>query len=134
MEKLDCKLIVFDGNCGFCNHTMIFIARNDFNNQFKLVSNQSEIGLKVLKNLNIKPSKADETIILIEENNFYYKSVAISKILLVLPKYKLLGKILKYFPKRISDFFYSLFSNHRKKFIKNNCKIPNEYIRKKFIL
>tara|TARA_B110000285_G_scaffold8864_1_gene9004 strand:- start:300 stop:539 length:240 start_codon:yes stop_codon:yes gene_type:complete len=45
-----------------------------------------------------------------------------------------LNGAIKYFPKRISDFFYNIFSNYRKNIIKGNCQIPDNHIREKFIL
>ena len=113
---------------------MISIANNDIENQFKLVSNQSKVGLNMLENFNINPSKTNETILLIDGHFFYEKSKALTKILLALPKYRLVGKMLNLFPNKISDFFYGLFSKHRKKFIKNDCRMPNKHIREKFIL
>lgn len=134
MEKSNYKYIIFDGDCGFCNHTMIFIAINDTKNQFKLVSNQSKLGLKVLENFNVNPSKANETVLLIDSQCLYEKSEAFIKILLVLPKYRIIGKILKLIPKNISDYFYSIISYYRKKIIKNSCAVPSKNIREKFVL
>lgn len=134
MEKSNYKYIIFDGDCGFCNHTMIYIANNDTENQFKLVSNQSKFGLKILENFNISPLKINETILLIDRQYFYEKSEAFIKILLVLPKYRVIGKILKFIPKNISDYFYNIISHFRKKIIKNNCTVPNKNIKEKFIL
>lgn len=71
------------------------------------------------------------TIILIEKNEgIYSKSVAIRKILLKIPFYKLFGYLMFLFPKRLSDYVYDLISKNRKLIIKNStCEI-----RKKFII
>ena len=42
------NLIIYDGECGFCNKTMIFFAKNDSYNHFMFVSNTSKIGVEIL--------------------------------------------------------------------------------------
>ncbi len=134
MEKASIKYIIFDGECGFCSHTMIFIANNDTKNQFKLVSSQSKMGLNILEHFDINPSKVNETILLIENKHYYEKSEAVIKILLALPKYITIGKILKLIPQKISDNFYSIVAQYRKKIIKKSCTLPSKDIREKFVL
>lgn len=127
--------IFFDGNCGFCNKAIMFIAKNDKNNNFKFVSNISVFGINLLSKYKIRGLEKS-TIILIDKNeNVYLKSVAIRKILLKIPFYKLFGYLMFLFPKRLSDYAYSLFSKNRKRIIKiNTCEIPNFQVRKKFII
>jgi predicted DCC family thiol-disulfide oxidoreductase YuxK len=61
--------------------------------------------------------------------------MAIRKVLLKIPFYKLFGYLMFLFPKQLSDYVHDLISKNRKLFIKNNvCEIPNSDIRKKFIM
>lgn len=126
--------IIYDGNCAFCNKTVMFIAKNDRNNNFKFVSSLSEFGAKTLLKNKIKGLEK-LTIILIEKEKFYFKSVAIRKILLSIPYFKILGYIMFLIPKKVSNLFYDFISNRRKRIIKyNDCEIPTSEIRKKFIM
>ncbi len=127
--------IIFDGERGFCNKTIMFIAKKDKNKNFKFVSSLSEFGAKLLLKRNIMGLEKS-TIILIKENEgIYSKSVAIRKILLKIPFYKLFGYFMYLFPKKISDYAYDLVSKNRKLIIKNDtCEIPNSETRKKFIM
>ncbi len=96
--------IIFDGNCGFCNKAIMFIAKNDKKNNFKFVSNISVFGINLLSKYKIRGLK-NSTIILIDKNeNAYLKSVAIRKILLKIPFYKLFGYLMFLFPKQLSDY------------------------------
>jgi predicted DCC family thiol-disulfide oxidoreductase YuxK len=127
--------IVYDGDCGFCNKTVMFVAKNDKNNNFKFVSSLSGFGIKLLLKHNVKGLEK-ATIILIEsENGIYTKSVAVRKLMLKLPYYKLIGNLMFLFPKILSDYVYDFISKNRKLIIKNDiCEIPNVEIRKKFIM
>ena len=127
--------IVYDGDCGFCNKTVMFVAKNDKNNNFKFVSNLSDFGTKILLKNNIKGLEKSTIIFVNNKSKIYTKSVAIRKVLLKIPYYKVIGYLMFLFPKRLSDYVYDLISKNRKLIIKNSiCEIPNSEIRKKFIL
>jgi len=73
--------IIHDGECGFCNKTVMMIAKNDKNNYFTFVSSLSEFGADLIsKNKIIGLEKT--TIILIKNKKIYTKSLAIRNILL----------------------------------------------------
>jgi predicted DCC family thiol-disulfide oxidoreductase YuxK len=126
------SIIIFDGNCSFCNKTIMFIARNDKNNRFKFTSSLSNFGIKLL--LKHKINSLEKSTIILVENEIYIKSVAIRKILLKIPFYKMISYLMFLFPRILSDYVYDFISKNRKLIIKNDiCEIPNVEIRKKFI-
>jgi len=127
--------IIFDGSCGFCNKFLMLIAINDKNNNFKFVSSLSDYGVNLLFKYQITGLEKS-TIILIERNDkIYSKSMAIKKVILKIPFYKLFGNFISIFPVKFSDLVYDLISKNRKRIMKNStCKIPNLEIRKKFIM
>tara|TARA_B110000967_G_C18456992_1_gene350723 strand:+ start:90 stop:488 length:399 start_codon:yes stop_codon:yes gene_type:complete len=129
------SFVVFDGNCPFCNKTVLFFAKNDKNNSFKFVSSVSEFGVNIITKLNIK-GLVSSTIILVEnESGYYIKSIAIRKLLLKLPYYKFIGLSMFLFPQALSNFIYDLISKKRKSLIKNEaCQTLDSSIRNKFIL
>ena len=128
------SILIYDGDCGFCNKTIMFVARNDKNNSFKFISSLSEFGTKLLLKYKIKGLEK-ATIILVEnESEVYIKSTAIRKVLLKIPSYKIFGYLMFLFPKKLSDYVYDLISKNRKLIIKYNiCEIPTAEIQKKFI-
>jgi len=112
----------------------MFIARNDKNNNFKFVSSFSDFGIKLLLNNKIEGLEKLTIILVEKESEIYIKSVAIRKIILKLPYYKLIGYFMFIIPEKISDYLYNFISKNRKMIIKNKiCEIPNFEIRKKFI-
>ncbi len=126
--------IIFDGTCGFCNRTILSLAKNDTGNAFKFVSNSSDFGKGLLKKFQIQGLE-QSTIVLIENNDTYTRSLALRRILLKIPKCRMVGFSLFLIPKKISDLLYDFISKYRNRFIKNSdCEIPTSEIRKKFIL
>lgn len=127
--------VIYDGECGFCNRTIMFIAKNDKRNIFKFVSSLSEFGKKLLEKYAIKGLEKSTIVLVENENRIYTKSLAIRKILLKISSYKMIGYLMFLFPKQLSDYAYDLISKNRKRIIKNNiCEIPSPEIQKKFIM
>jgi len=123
------RYIIFDGNCGFCDRTIRFIAKNDRNNLFIFVSSLSELGVKLLLKHNIKG--LEKVTIILVENEIYLKSIAIRKILLKIPSCKIIGYLMFLFPKKISNYGYDFISKNRNRIIKKQCEIPSSEIQKK---
>jgi predicted DCC family thiol-disulfide oxidoreductase YuxK len=109
--------IIYDGDCGFCNKTVMFTANNDKKNNFKFVSSLSEFGTKLLLKHNMKGLEKTTIILVENENEIYIKSVAIRKVLLKIPSYKMIGYLMFLFPKKLSDYTYDLVSKNRKEII-----------------
>ncbi len=127
------EYLIYDGACGFCNKMVMFVAKNDSKNHFLFVSSLSEKGISLLKKYQISGLE-DSTIILLENEGYSVKSLAVRKILLKLPKFKFAGMLMYLSPIIFSNFIYDIIAKHRKKIIKNtNCEIPNAEIRQKFI-
>ena len=69
------KIILFDGVCNLCNSSVNFIIRNDKKEVFKFAPIQSDFGEIALKKHRIN-SKDTDSIILIDDDNYYIKSSA----------------------------------------------------------
>jgi predicted DCC family thiol-disulfide oxidoreductase YuxK len=126
------NIIIFDGDCPFCNKTIMFLAKLDNSDSFSFISNQSTIGKKLIKEFKLK-NLFSETIITIIDNKCFFKSNAIFKFFKNINKFKVLQIIHKVIPIKLSDFIYSLISKNRKKII-SNCEIPKSHIKSKFII
>lgn len=128
------KLYVFyDGDCGFCNFWVQWILKNDKKDQFLFASLQGDFGQKFLRERNL-PTQSFNTIYLWKPEKFYLKkSNAIICIAENLGGIFSLSKILKIFPRFLGDFGYDLVAKNRKKLITENCLLPSEEQRKKFI-
>ena len=129
------KYVLFDGDCGFCNHTIMFIANRDSKENFTFVSSLSKFGNKLLNENKLKGVELETLILFENENEFYTKSKAIQKMLIDIPNYKIIGYLMFLIPRFIMDSVYMAISKRRKIIIKGeSCEIPEMNIRRKFIL
>ena len=76
--------VLYDGDCGFCNHWVHWILKHDHKNQFLFASLQSDFAQKFLKERGL-PTNDFDSIILLKPTSFYLKKseaiVAIAKLL-----------------------------------------------------
>lgn len=119
------KVILFDGVCKLCNAWCRFIVRYDKNQLFKLVSMQSDKGQAILEHLE-QPTDFFETMLYIENNELYEKSLAFIKIVKQLPFPIKLLFILKLIPNIIRDYVYDRIAINRYKLFGKykECRLP----------
>lgn len=127
------KIILFDGDCHFCNRSVQFIIKRDPHAQFAFASLQSESGSKLLKKHNV-PNNID-TIVLIDQGKAYVQSSAalrICKNLRGVWKLFYIGLIV---PKPIRNFVYKIIANNRYKWFgdTNSCALPTPEQSKRFL-
>src|SRR5699024_8879020 len=105
------QLVLFDGECRFCNMAITFIMDGDpyINLQFLHLS--SKTGLKYFQDLNI--STEVDSLILIQGNKYFTESTAALKISKHLNKGWPLMYGLIIVPKFVRNFMYRLIANHR---------------------
>ncbi|CAM1371302.1 thiol-disulfide oxidoreductase DCC family protein [Tenacibaculum xiamenense] len=127
------NILIYDGLCGFCNKTVVFLAELDSENHFKFISDQSELGREILKKNNLTELNK-KTIIVVSHDNIYIKSNAIYQFLKITKQYYALRLLMNLIPIKIKDWVYDIISENRRKLTQNTCSIPNEQIRKKFQL
>ena len=127
------KIILFDGECGFCNSTMLYIAERDTNNHFQFVSNLSELGKKLLQEHDLLGVEK-ETLILLKDGQVHLEAYAFREITRVLPYHAWISKIIAISPS-ISNKIYRQISKIRKKLPSSStCEIPSAEVRMKFIM
>jgi len=128
------SIILFDGICNLCNSSVNFIIKNDAKEHFLFASLQSDAAKEILlhlpsNNLNLN------SIVLIENGNFYEKSTAALRISKHLNGgYKALYAFI-IVPKLIRDWVYNLIAKNRYKWFgkKEHCMIPTEELQYRFI-
>lgn len=127
------NIILFDGECNLCDHSVQFIIKRDKKELFKFASIQSEVGDEVLKKFNA--STDIDSFILVKGNNCYFKSSAALRICKDLKGGWKLFFCLLIVPKVIRDYFYSIIAKNRYKLFgkKDNCMLPSPKIRDRFL-
>ena len=125
--------VFYDGDCGFCNHWVQWILKNDVKDQFLFASLQSEFGQQFLNERNLE-NKEFSTLYLWKPDVFYLKkSQAALKIARILGgKFSLIGN-LNFFPNFISDLVYDQIAKNRTKLAAQKCFLPNAKEKAKFI-
>ena len=125
MEKIDQPIIIFDGVCNLCEYSVKFIVNNDRHARFKFVSAQSEKG-KTLQRMCGVDTLQDGTVILLKNDQVYVKSDAALQIAKDLDGLWRFLHVLKYIPKPVRDFFYSIISKNRYRWFgkKKECLLP----------
>ncbi len=120
------SIILFDGYCNLCNHSIKFIIRADKKKQFNFISLQSIAGQKILGFYRI--SKTIDSVIYVQQNHVYIKSDAFVEILKHLPFPWNIGRIFTIIPKKIRDKIYSFIAKNRKTWFgtSKNCRLPDK--------
>ncbi|USK64015.1 thiol-disulfide oxidoreductase DCC family protein [Peribacillus frigoritolerans] len=127
-------VILFDGECNFCDSSVQFIIKRDPQGLFHYASLQSEAGQELLKKYDV-PADID-SMVLIEKDKAYYKSSAALRICRRLQgAWKLLyGFIIV--PSFIRNFVYDFIAKNRYKWFgkkEESCMLPSPSVRKRFL-
>ncbi|SFJ15368.1 Predicted thiol-disulfide oxidoreductase YuxK, DCC family [Halobacillus dabanensis] len=127
------RIILFDGECNFCNQSVQFIIERDPKGEFKFASQQSDTGSALLKKRNIRNDV--ESIVLIEGNSAYIQSTAALRISKRLSGLWKLAYTLVVIPKPLRDSLYNVIAKNRHKWfgVNDHCLLPSPDIRKRFL-
>ncbi|WP_405098442.1 thiol-disulfide oxidoreductase DCC family protein [Oceanobacillus sp. FSL H7-0719] len=127
------SIILFDGECNFCDASVQFIIQRDQKKQFKFASLQGEAGQKLINKYN-SPKNID-SLILLENNKVYYKSTAALRIAKQLKGMWKLLYIFLLVPPKIRDALYDIIAKNRYKWFgkKDSCMLPSPEMRSRFL-
>ncbi|MFD1207048.1 MULTISPECIES: DCC1-like thiol-disulfide oxidoreductase family protein [Sporosarcina] len=128
------RIILFDGECNFCNKSVQFIIKRDPSAHFYFTSLQSETGERYRKQYKI-PDDID-SLVLIEKGKSYTKSAAALHIAKKLDGLWHLLFLFILVPRKLRDGVYDYIAKNRYKWFGKNedaCMLPPPEIRKRFI-
>lgn len=116
-------LILFDGECNFCNFWVRFILKRDKKGVFKFATLNSEIGSNIKQQYQL--SEGIDSIVLLKNNKVYIKSAAALEIAKNLSGLWFLLGVFKIIPTFISDAVYDFVAKNRYRwFGKSVCELP----------
>ena len=126
-------IILFDGECNFCDKSVQFIIKRDPEAVFSFASQQSAIGQSLLHDYGL-PSKLD-SFVYIQHHEVYLKSSAALRICKRLKGFWKLCTIFLLVPRPIRDAVYNYVASHRYQWFgkKDSCALPTPEIRKRFL-
>jgi predicted DCC family thiol-disulfide oxidoreductase YuxK len=127
------KIVLFDGECNFCDRSVQFIIKRDPHASYKFASLQSGIGQQFRKDYSI-PLHID-SLILLENEHYYVKSTAALRICKRLKGVWKIGGFFLLIPTPIRDLVYDFIAKNRYKWFgkKDACEIPSSEIKKRFL-
>lgn len=127
------SIILFDGVCNLCNHSVQFILKRDPNGIFKFCSLQSDTA-KTLLNQHHVTSEFD-SIVLIEDDKYYVKSTAAVRICRKLTGAWKLFSVFWIIPAPLRDLIYDLFAKNRYNWFgkQDSCMMPTQDVKNRFL-
>jgi predicted DCC family thiol-disulfide oxidoreductase YuxK len=128
------SIVFFDGVCNLCNASIDFILKRDSKNRFLVGALQEDFSKKILSNYSVKQDYLD-SLILLEENQIYFKSTAALRIARQLKGLWPIFYLLIGFPLWIRDPVYDWIGRNRYRWFgkKNKCRIASPDEQAKFL-
>jgi len=127
-------VILFDGVCNLCNGSILFILNRDPSGIFRFAPLQSETGKNLLSKFDLPNDKLD-SIILVENNEYYLRSTAALKILRRLGTLWKIVYVFMLVPRPVRDYIYDIVARNRYKWYgkRAECMIPSSDIESRFL-
>ncbi len=127
------SIVLFDGECHFCNQSVQFIIKRDPKVHFNFAHLSSKTGRQLMLDLNI-PADSD-SLILIQGNTYFIESTAALKISKKLNKAWPLLYSFIIVPKFLRNFVYRLIANNRYTLFgkAKSCKILKPIDQQRFL-
>jgi len=117
-------VIIYDGNCMLCNSALRFVRKQDSYKKFIYLPLKLNLAEEILKK-NSKLDNLPDSIILVDNNVYYFKSEAIFRIVRHLKNWTGVFLIFKIFPRKLLDKIYDWIASNRYKWfgVKGTCEI-----------
>ena len=126
-------IILFDGQCVFCDRSVQFILKRDLDEVFRFTSLQSDVGQQLLKQHDVDPLM--DSLVVIYHDNVYTQSDAAIVIAQQFKGFWKLLVIVKALPKKLRDKMYVLIAKNRYQLFGQleTCRIPTKEERRRFL-
>lgn len=126
-------MVLYDGECGFCNRSVMFIIRHDKRKIFLFTSLQSETAKELLKPYNVQPSL--DSMMLLKNGKCFDRSDAALEITRSLSGAWPLIYAFKIVPRFIRDAVYRWIAKHRYRWYGKHdaCALPTPEMASRFL-
>jgi predicted DCC family thiol-disulfide oxidoreductase YuxK len=127
-------VVVFDGECSFCNGWVDFLLRFDRKDVFRFAARQSESGAAFSLESGLPPGGVG-SIIVVEDNRILLRSDAVLRMLSLLGFPFSLAAIFRLIPKALRDAVYDLIARNRTRWFgkRTFCRVPAAAEQHRFI-
>lgn len=126
-------IVLFDGECHFCNKSVQFIIKRDPEATFSFASLQGPVGRELGETYSFPPSS--DSFILIEQGRMYEESTAALRVAKRLNGLWKLFYVCIIIPKPLRDLVYRFVANNRMKWFGSSdaCPIPTPKMRERML-
>ena len=126
-------IVLFDGECSFCNGWVRFILDRDPQGRFSFASLQSDVGRSLLSRIGVVADL--DSIVLLEGDRIFTQSTAVLRITGRLEGYWRLLYSLVAIPRPVRDAAYRFFAKHRYRWfgLRSACTLPTPRERERFL-
>ncbi|WP_075617870.1 thiol-disulfide oxidoreductase DCC family protein [Paenisporosarcina indica] len=127
------SILLYDGSCGFCQHSVQFILQHERGEDIFFAPIQSELANSIYEN---HPElKNVDSIVFVMGKDILVESDAVLALATYLRAPYHYGKIARFSPKWLRDRVYRIVAKHRHRLIRKNdsCLLPNAQQRKRFL-
>jgi predicted DCC family thiol-disulfide oxidoreductase YuxK len=134
MDRDQHAVVIFDGECVFCNRWVDFLLRFDRRDAFRFAARQTESGAAFLRQAGL-PEGGVGSIILVEPGAILQRSAAVLRILELLGLPFSLATVFRIIPPAPLDQIYEWFARNRIKWFGRlqTCRLPSPAERHRFL-
>jgi predicted DCC family thiol-disulfide oxidoreductase YuxK len=127
-------VVIFDGECVFCNRWVDLLLRFDRRDIFRFAARQTESGALLTRQAGL-PEGGIGSIVLLEQGKVLLRSAAVLRMLALLGFPFSVAGIFRLIPVTPRDFIYEWFARHRLKWFgrRSTCRLPTGAERRRFI-
>jgi predicted DCC family thiol-disulfide oxidoreductase YuxK len=133
LAETDRALVLYDGECSFCNGTVMFIIDRDPHERFVFATLSSELGQRTLREHGLTDTSLD-SVVLVEGDRAYTHSTAPLRIARRLSGLWPVCSLLLWVPRRLRDMVYRAFARRRISWFGRQaaCRVPTPELRRRF--
>ena len=134
MEPRTHAVVVFDGECAFCNRWVDFLLRFDRKDFFRFTARQSDSGAAFSRLAGLPPAGTG-SIVLVEGQTIRVRSEAVLRMLALLGLPFSLTAIFRLIPAAIRDTVYDFIARNRTRWFgrAQTCRVPGPTERHRFV-
>lgn len=127
-------IVIYDGSCGFCTKSVLFILRRDKERKLYFSANGSEMGKRILAEYGLYEVSGDSLVFLEHGTSHIYSDAGLRICRYLKFPWNLL-QVLLVLPKALRDPLYRFIARNRHKLVRqgNSCMIPTRDISERFL-
>lgn len=127
-------VLLFDGVCNLCNHTVQFIIKHDKKGVFRFSALQSDFGKKTMAEYGLDVQKLDSVVLIYQNRAFSYSDAPL-EIAKIFGGFWQFAYIFKIIPRFIRDAIYHWIAKNRYKWFgkQESCWLPTPELKAKFL-